>query len=96
VDKREDLKMAENVQEFSGKERMLIDWMSVRNSILRSSSGEMNVVYKRSPMDESAIIGVVVNLDLQFANAVGREFTEDEKGAIDKAKELKDRNPEQL
>lgn len=88
--------MVENTQDFSGKERMIIDWMSVRNAILRSSSGEMNVIYKRSPMDESAIIGIVVNLDLQFANAVGMEFTADEKAAIDKAKELKQINPEQL
>ena len=88
--------MVENTQDFSGKERMLIDWMSVRNAILRSSSGEMNVIYKRSAMYESEIIGIVVNLDLQLANAVGVEFTADETGAIDKAKELKQINPEQL
>lgn len=88
--------MAENVQEFSGKERMIHDWVSVRNAILRSVAGEMNVVYKKAAQDENLVVGITVNLDLQFADAVGREFTEDEKSAIDKAKELKKVNPEQL
>ena len=88
--------MAENVQEFNGKERMIIDWMSVRNAIFRASEGEMNVEYKRSPQNHDFIVGISVTLNLQFAEAVGLEFTADEKAAIDQAKALKKVNPEQL
>ncbi len=76
------------LKEFTGKERMLIDWMSVRNAILRADSGEMKVTYRRNEFS-NGIIGLVVELDLNFDEALPQEFTEDEKAAIEAAKQKK-------
>ena len=76
-------------KEFTGKERMLIDWMSVRNAILRADEGEMKVTYHKNDF-VNGIIGVVVELKLDFDNPMPSGFTEDEKDAIDAAKKQKE------
>ena len=77
--------MANNMKEFTGKERMLIDWMSVRNAILRADGGEMKVTHHKNEF-ANGIVGIVVELKLDFNDPMNPGFTEDEKAAIDAAK----------
>jgi len=78
-----------NLKEFTGKERMLIDWMSVRNAILRADTGEMKITHHKNEF-ANGIVGIVVELMLNFNAPVPEGFTEDEKTAIDTAKKQKD------
>jgi hypothetical protein len=71
--------------EFTGKERMLIDWMSVRNAILRADTGEMKVTHHKNEF-ANGVVGIVVELVLNFNDPMKPGFTEDEKAAIDMAK----------
>ena len=73
-------------KEFTGKERMLIDWMSVRNAILRADTGEMKVAYHKNDFAGGGIFGLTVELELGFNELVSPDFTQDEKAAIDAAK----------
>lgn len=75
-------------KEFTGKERMLIDWMSVRNAILRADSGEMKITHHKNEF-ANGIVGLVVELILEFDEPMPPGFTEDEKAAIDAAKAKK-------
>jgi len=79
-----------------GKEKILNDWLAVRNSILRASEGEMKVTYAReSEVDKSKkdlantpedlIVGVFVDLVLRFPKPLPQEFTEEEKKAVEEA-----------
>ena len=77
--------MANDLKEFTGKERMLIDWMSVRNAILRADNGEMKVTHHKNEF-ANGIVGIVVELKLDFNDPMNPGFTEDEKAAIDAAK----------
>ena len=67
----------------TGKIKMLEDWMSVRNAILRSDSGEMKVVHLRK--DKNEIVGVVVDMELNFPKPLPQNFSEEEKKAIQTA-----------
>lgn len=80
-------------KEFTGKDRMLMDWVSVRNAILRAASGEMKVTYKNHNVG-GGVVGLLVELELEFDEPLKQEFTEDEKSAIDAAKKLKESNPD--
>lgn len=73
-------------KEFTGKERMLIDWMSVRNAILRADTGEMKVTYHKNEFAGGGIFGLTIELELGFNELVSPDFTQDEKAAIDAAK----------
>lgn len=64
----------------TGKLTMLEDWMSVRNAILRADSGEMKVTHRKNKKNE--IIGVVVDMELNFPKALPQDFTEKERKAI--------------
>jgi len=77
-------------KEFTGKERMLIDWMSVRNAILRADEGEMKVTYHKNDFVDG-IVGVVVELVLNFDDPMPPGFTADEKVAIADAKKKKEK-----
>lgn len=77
-------------KEFTGKERMLLDWMSVRNAILRADSGEMKVTHHKNDF-VNGVVGIVVELKLDFSEPMPPGFTEDEKAAIDTAKKQKER-----
>lgn len=81
--------MSNKVKEFTGKERMLIDWMSVRNAILRADSGEMKVTHHKNEF-VNGVVGLVVELILEFNEPLPPEFTKDEKAAIDAAKKQKE------
>ena len=72
-------------KEFTGKERMLIDWMSVRNAILIADEGEMKVTHHKNEF-ANGVVGIVVELVLNFNDPMPPGFTEDEKAAIDAAK----------
>jgi hypothetical protein len=77
-------------KEFTGKERMLIDWMSVRNAILRADSGEMKITHHKNDF-VNGIIGVVVELVLNFNEPMPPGFTDDEKAAIEAAKKQREK-----
>ena len=76
-------------KEFTGKERMLIDWMSVRNAILRADTGEMKVTHHKNEF-ANGVVGLVVELVLNFNDPMPAGFTKDEKAAIDTAKKQKE------
>lgn len=73
-------------KEFTGKERMLIDWMSVRNAILRADTGEMKITHHKNEF-ANGVVGVVVELVLNFNDPMPAGFTNDEKASIDAAKD---------
>lgn len=75
------------------KEKILNDWLAVRNSILRASEGEMKVTYARESdvdkkkknlagTDKDLIVGVFVDLVLKFPKPLPQEFTEEETKAV--------------
>lgn len=79
-----------------GKEKILNDWLAVRNSILRASEGEMKVTYARESevdkskkdlagTDKDLIVGVFVDLMLRFPKPLPPEFTKEEKKAVEEA-----------
>ena len=72
-------------KEFTGKERMLIDWMSVRNAILRADEGEMKITHHKNDF-VNGIVGIVVELKLDFNDPMPSGFTKNEKAAIKAAK----------
>ena len=78
------------MKEFTGKERMLIDWMSVRNAILRADTGEMKVTHHKNDVPGGGVVGITVELVLEFNEAMPPGFTKDEKAAIDTAKQQKE------
>jgi len=78
------------------KEKILNDWLAVRNSILRASEGEMKITYARESdvdkkkkdlagTDKDLIVGVFVDLVLRFPKPLTQEFTEEEKKAVEEA-----------
>lgn len=81
-------------KEFTGKERMLLDWMSVRNAILRADTGEMKVTHHKNEF-VNGVVGLVVELVLNFNDPMTPGFTDDEKAAIDAAKEQKEKEEEE-
>jgi len=69
-----------------GKLGMLEDWYIVRNSILRAESGEMKVTYLRpEDPDEKGIVGIAVDMELKFAEALPENFSAEEKKAVKEA-----------
>jgi len=70
-----------------GKEKMLDDWLAVRNAILRADSGEMKVTYLRPEDNKNDVIGIAVDLELRFPNPLPQELSEQEKKAIKAARE---------
>ena len=89
-------------------EKVLSEWLAVRNSIIRSTEAEMRVTYIRdgateggeggegSPPHENtdAVKGVYVELRLVFSEKLPQDFTTDEKEAVEKAltDELEDKD----
>ncbi|MHA2342989.1 MAG: hypothetical protein ACXADW_14030 [Candidatus Hodarchaeales archaeon] len=73
--------------EFTSKQRMLIDWMSMKNAIVRAESGEMKIALRKAKSlgAAGAIVGIVVELVLNFGGSLEEVFTEEEKSAIDEA-----------
>jgi len=72
------------------KERMLEDWASIRNAILRAVGGEMKVTHLRpegEPATSENVVGIAVDLELYFGRTMSPEFTDEEKAAIEKAKD---------
>lgn len=73
--------------EFTSKQRMIIDWMSMKNAIVRAQTGEMKVALHRNEHAGGVIIGASVEVLLGFDVAMPEMFSDDEKAAIDEAKE---------
>lgn len=78
------------------KEKILNDWLSVRNAILKSSVGEMKVTYIRESeidekkkdlagTDKDGVVGVFVDLMLRFAEPLPPKFSDEEKKAVEEA-----------
>lgn len=69
---------------YSGKERMLIDWMSAYNAILRASSGEIHVTVHKNDF-VNMVVGVTAELLIGFDEAVAPDFSDEEKSLIEEA-----------
>ena len=79
-----------------GKEKILNDWLSVRNAIFKASVGEMKVTYIRESevdekkkdlagTDKDGVVGVFVDLMLRFAEPLPPKFSDEEKKAVEEA-----------
>lgn len=69
---------------FSGKERMLLDWMSAYNAILRASSGEINIIVHKNDFADM-VVGVTAELLIGFDEAVAPDFSDNERSLIDES-----------
>ena len=77
------------------KEKLLDEWLAVRNAILRATEGQMRVTYNRETVGEggeSSIIresddikGVFIELALIFPEPLKLYFTDEERAAVEKA-----------
>jgi len=78
------------------KEKLLNDWLSVRNAILRAAVGEMKVSYIRESeidpekkdlanTDKDGVVGVFVDLMLRFPEPLPPNFSDEEKKAVEEA-----------
>jgi len=70
--------------EFTSKQRLLIDWVSMRNSIVIAHTGEMKVGIHRNKHHGDKVVGLSAELDLNFYGPTEPVFTTDEKAIIDK------------
>ena len=73
--------------EFTSKQRLLIDWMSMKNAILKSQYGEMKVGIRRNRVG-NLVVGLIAELDLTFGGPTPSVFTDNEKASIDEAKNI--------
>ena len=73
--------------EFTAKQRLLIDWVSMRNAILRAQAGEMKIGTHRNKKAGNLIVGLSAELELKFAGPTSPVFTDEEKESIDEAKD---------
>jgi hypothetical protein len=78
--------MGEDI-EVGGKEKMLLDWVEVRNAMLRADSGEMKVSHQKKDANATGIVGITVELSLQFGDAIDPDFSDEEKALIDAAQQ---------
>lgn len=77
------------------KEKLLDEWLAVRNAILRASDGRLRVTYRRESLGEGGeasdlspsdkITGVFIELALAFPEPLHVDFTPEEKEAVEKA-----------
>lgn len=78
------------------KEKILEEWLAVRNAIIRASDGQLRVTYSRvSDMNEGGegfpqedldkVVGVFIELVLVFPKPLSQDFTSEEKEAVEKA-----------
>ena len=78
------------------KEKILNDWLSVRNAILRAVVGEMKVTYIRESeidpkkkdvanTDKDGVVGVYVDLMLRFSEPLPPNFSDEERKAVEEA-----------
>jgi len=76
--------------EFTSKQRMIIDWMSMKNAIIRAQSGEMKIALHKSKAVSDFMVGASVEVVLNFDRPLSETFTGKEKATID---ESKDKHP---
>jgi len=69
---------------YSGKQRMLIDWMNAYNALLRAVSGEINVTVHKNDF-VNKVVGVTAELLIGFEEPVAPGFSDEEKALIDEA-----------
>lgn len=69
---------------YSGKQRMLIDWMSAYNALLRAASGEIHVTVHKNDF-VNMVVGVTAELLIGFDDPVAPDFSDEEKALIDEA-----------
>jgi len=72
--------------EFTSKQRLLVDWISMRNSIVRAYTGEMKVGIHRNKHYGNKVVGLSAELDLNFSGPTDAVFTDEEKEIIDEYK----------
>jgi len=82
----------------SEKEKILNDWLSVRNAILKAVGGELKVTYIResevdekkkdlADTDKDGVVGVYVDLMLRFPEPLPPKFSDEERKAVEEAVE---------
>jgi len=88
------------------KEKILNDWLSVRNAILRAVVGEMKVTYIRESevdpkkkdvanTDKDGVVGVYVDLMLRFPEPLPPEFSDEERKSVEEALEAHKKEAEE-
>jgi len=70
---------------FTSKQRMIIEWLQIKNSILKAQTCEMKFSSNKNEFAGGGIFEIIVELDLKFYEALPADFTEDEKAVINDA-----------
>jgi hypothetical protein len=72
-------------KEITSKQKMMINWFEIRNSIVRAETGEMKVSHHNNKVPGGGIVGVTVEWALDFDGPTSISPTDEEKDLIDKA-----------
>jgi len=70
---------------ITSKQKLMVDWLEVRNSIVRAVEGELKSTNHINHAAGGNIVGVTVEWDLKFAEPVPQFFTDEEKEKINEA-----------
>ena len=70
---------------ISSKQKMIVDWIEVRNSIIRATSGEMKVTCYNNDFAGDLVVGVVVEWRIEFDKPLEDICTDEEKLLVDAA-----------
>ena len=74
-------------KEITSKQRMMINWFEIRNSIVRAETGEMKVSHHNNKVPGGGIVGVTVEWVLNFDGPVSIFSTKEEKALADEARQ---------
>jgi len=76
---------------FTSKQRMLIDWLQIKNSILKAQSGEMKLNFDKNDFAGGGIFGMTIELALEFDGPLFENFDEEEISNIKNVLNKKDK-----
>ena len=87
IAKKEAEEAINDKKEITSKQKMMINWFEVRNSIARAETGEMKVSHHNNKVPGGGIVGVTVEWSLNFSGPTSIFSTKEEKEIVDKAQQ---------
>jgi len=74
-------------KEITSKQRMMINWFEIRNSIVRAETGELKVTHHNNKVPGGGIVGVTVEWALNFGGPTSIFSTKEEKALVNEARQ---------
>lgn len=74
-------------KEITSKQKMMINWFEIRNSIVRAETGELKVTHHNNKVPGGGIVGVTVEWALNFGGTVSIFSTKEEKALVDESRQ---------